>query len=105
MAKGEVGRGARLTEGKAGPSAGRHGSAMQRSTIFSLSGIAILAAAGASALAAVLVGSAQWLGLNVPLSLPVPPQTLVIGGLFLAVPVAAVGYGLLWFGHWLKANR
>ncbi|MGE5548337.1 MAG: hypothetical protein ACM33T_15635 [Solirubrobacterales bacterium] len=66
-------------------------------------GVVVLAAAGLFAASAVLAGTAAWVGAELPL--PLPPQTLVVAGLFLAVPVAMVGWGMLWLGHWLKANR
>lgn len=74
------------------------------SKIFTLSGIAILAASALATLFAVVTGSLQWAGALAPFSATLPPQSLVVGGLFLGTPIAAFGWGLVWFGGWLKNN-
>ncbi|HTH16234.1 MAG TPA: hypothetical protein VL974_06245 [Magnetospirillum sp.] len=65
-------------------------------------GIAVLAASALATLAAVFAGSMQWLGLAEPFGPALPPQSLVVGGLFLGVPVAALGWAIVWFGGWLR---
>lgn len=72
------------------------------SKILILSGIAVLAASALATLFAVTSGTLQWLGLVAPFSAALPPQSLVVGGLFLGVPIAALGWGLVWFGGWLR---
>ena len=72
------------------------------SKLLIIAGIVVMAVAGAAALAAIASGTAQWLGLFAPFSAAMPPQSLVVGGLFLGVPIIAVGWALVWFGGWLK---
>lgn len=67
-------------------------------------GVAILAASAIAGLAAIFTGAAQWLGVVEPLHVALPPQTLVVGGLFLGVPLAALGWGLVWFGRWMASH-
>lgn len=74
------------------------------SKTFTLCGIAILAASALAAGAAIITGTLQWLGLLAPFSAVLPPQSLVVGGLFLGTPIAALGWGLVWFGGWLRNN-
>lgn len=69
-----------------------------------LCGIIVFAASVLATLFAVFTGTLQWLGVVEPFSAALPPQTLVVGGLFLGTPVAALGWGLVWFGGWLKNN-
>lgn len=73
--------------------------------LLSLSGIAVIAMAGVGAVAAIVVGTSIWLGVPLGLNLPVPPQTLVIGGMFLAVPIAMAGYGMLWLAAWMRDHN
>lgn len=75
------------------------------SKLLIVAGITLLAASGLSALAAIIVGTTQWLGFVDPFSPRLPPQSLVVGGLFLGVPVMAVGWALVWFGGWMRAHR
>lgn len=70
-----------------------------------MSGFAIIAMAGLAAVSAVLIGASLWLGMPLELDLPVPPQTLVIAGMFLAVPIAMTGYGMLWLAGWLRDHQ
>lgn len=74
------------------------------SKLLILSGIAILAASALATLFAVGTGTLQWVGVLAPFSATLPPQSLVVGGLFLGIPVAALGWGLVWFGGWLRNN-
>lgn len=67
-------------------------------------GIAILAATALAMLASVFTGTLQWVGVLEPFSPNMPPQSLVVGGLFLGTPIAALGWGLVWFGGWLRNN-
>ncbi len=67
-------------------------------------GIAILFASVLAGLAAVVAGTLQWVGWLAPFSALLPPQSLVVGGLFLGAPVAAFGWGLVWIGGWLRDN-
>lgn len=69
------------------------------------SGVAVLALSALATLAAVFAGAAQWVGAVEPLDVGLPPQSLVVGGLFLGIPVAAFGWGLVWFGAWIRNNR
>lgn len=73
--------------------------------LLTLSGIAVIAMAGIGAVAAILLGTSLWLGVPLDLDLPVPPQTLVIGGMFLAVPIAMAGYGMLWLAGWMRDHN
>ena len=75
------------------------------SKLLIIAGITLLATSGLSALIAILVGTAQWLGVVDPFSPRLPPQSLVVGGLFLGVPVMAVGWALIWFGGWRRGHR
>lgn len=75
------------------------------SKILIASGIAVMTLSGLAALSAIIAGTAQWLGLAAPFSPLLPPQSLVVGGLFLGVPVIAVGWGLIWFGGWMRNHR
>lgn len=75
------------------------------SKIWIIAGIAVMALSGTAALSAVVVGTLQWLGLMAPLSPLLPPQSLVVGGLFLGVPVIASGWAMVWFGGWMKNHR
>lgn len=75
------------------------------SKILIIAGIAVMALSGTAALAAVVVGTIQWLGLTASLSPLLPPQSLVVGGLFLGVPVIASGWAMIWFGGWMKNHR
>lgn len=75
------------------------------SKILILCGAAIMALSGLAAIAAIVVGASQWLGLAAPLSPLLPPQSLVVGGLFLGVPVIACGWAMIWFGGWLRHHR
>lgn len=75
------------------------------SKILILSGVAVLALAALATLGSVVTGAAQWVGLVEPLNLSLPPQSLVVGGLFLGIPIAALGWGLVWFGGWMKNHR
>lgn len=79
-----------------------HGDRMSKT--FTLCGIVILAVSALAAGAAVVTGTLQWLGVLAPFSAVLPPQSLVVGGLFLGTPIAALGWGLVWFGGWLRAN-
>lgn len=74
------------------------------SKILILSGIVILAASALATLFAVTAGTLQWVGVLAPFSAALPPQSLVVGGLFLGIPIAAFGWGLVWFGGWLRNN-
>ncbi|MGE5477629.1 MAG: hypothetical protein ACM3Q1_13300 [Bacteroidales bacterium] len=74
------------------------------SKILILSGIAVLAASALATVFAVFAGTLQWVGLLAPFSAALPPQSLVVGGLFLGIPVMAVGWGLVWLGGWLRNN-
>ncbi len=74
------------------------------SRLFVPLGVLIMAASLLAAGAAVVVGTLQWLGVMAPLSNSLPPQSLVVGGLFLGTPLAALGWGLVWFGRWLRDN-
>jgi hypothetical protein len=71
------------------------------SKLLILAGIAVMAVTGLATLAAVATGTVQWVGLTAPLP-HLPPQTLVVGGLFLGIPLVALGWGLIWFGGWLR---
>lgn len=73
--------------------------------LLSLSGFAIIALAGIAAVSGILIGASLWLGVPLGLDLPVPPQTLVIAGMFLAVPIAMTGYGMLWLAGWLRDHQ
>jgi hypothetical protein len=73
------------------------------SKILTLSGTAILSLSAAATLAAVSTGTAQWVGLVAPFA--VPPQSLVVGGLFLGIPITALGWGMIWFGRWMAEHR
>ncbi|MFA6022228.1 MAG: hypothetical protein WC722_18380 [Rhodospirillales bacterium] len=75
------------------------------SKLLIIAGIIILGSSGLSALIAIAVGTAQWLSLLEPLSQRIPPQSLVVGGLFLGVPVMAIGWALIWFGGWARNHR
>jgi len=75
------------------------------SKILIIAGIATMVLSGLAALAAVAVGTLQWLGLLAPLSPLLPPQSLVVGGLFLGVPVIASGWAMIWFGGWMRNHR
>lgn len=75
------------------------------SKIFITMGIALLASAALATLAAVIVGALQWVGAVAPLDSALPPQSLVVGGLFLGIPMVALGWGVVWFGRWLMGNR
>lgn len=77
---------------------------LRMSKTFILCGFALLAVAALAAGAAVVFGSLQWLGALAPFGPSLPPQSLVVGGLFLGAPVAAFGWGLVWFGRWLQQN-
>lgn len=74
------------------------------SKLLILGGIAILAASALAMLASVGIGTLQWLGAVAPFSASLPPQSLVVGGLFIGTPIAALGWGLVWFGGWLRNN-
>lgn len=78
---------------------------MTPTSLLYISGIAIMAVAGLSAAAAVITGALLWLGVPLPLDLPLPPQTLVVGGMFLAVPVIMLGYGMVWVAGWYRDHR
>ena len=67
-------------------------------------GLLLMAASFLAAGAAVIAGSLQWLGVMAHASDTLPPQSLVVGGLFLGTPLAALGWGLMWFGRWLRDN-
>jgi hypothetical protein len=71
------------------------------SRLLILSGIAFMALTGLATLAAVATGTAQWVGL-VAQHPTFPPQSLVVGGLFLGIPLVALGWGLVWFGGWMR---
>lgn len=75
------------------------------SKIFIIIGIAVMAVSGLAAVAAVAIGTVQWLGWMAPLSPLLPPQSLVVGGLFLGVPVIASGWAMVWFGGWMRHHR
>lgn len=75
------------------------------SKLLILAGFAVMAIAGCAALAAILGGTLQWIGLMAPVSPLLPPQSQVVGGLFLGVPVVAAGWALVWFGGWMKDHR
>ena len=92
-----------MTEAKAGTDADRHHGGMSK--ILIASGIAVMTLSGLAALSAIIAGTAQWLGLAAPFSPLLPPQSLVVGGLFLGVPVIAVGWALIWFGGWMRNHR
>ncbi len=94
-----------MTEAKAGSAPPAHPGTMTPTALLSLSGVAIMAAAGLSAALAVLIGALLWLGVPLPLEPPLPPQTLVVGGMFLAVPVAMLGYGMVWAAGWFRIHR
>jgi hypothetical protein len=68
-------------------------------------GTAVLVVSAISTLAAAVTGAVQWAGLAAPFSPALPPQSLVVGGLFLGIPVAALGWGMIWFGRWLDQHR
>jgi hypothetical protein len=74
------------------------------SKLLSLAGWAVLGLSALATLASVATGSAQWVGLAAPFSLA-PPQSLVVGGLFLGIPIAALGWGMVWFGRWMAEHR
>ena len=95
-------QGAVLTEGKATECMAMQRGRMSKPLIFS--GIAILAASALATLFAVVACTLQWLGVLAPFNAALPPQSLVVGGLFLGTPVAAFGWGLVWFGGWLRNN-
>lgn len=67
-------------------------------------GVLIMAASLFAAGIAVVAGTLQWLGAMAPASDSLPPQSLVVGGMFLGAPMAALGWGLVWFGRWLRDN-
>lgn len=67
-------------------------------------GLLLLAASLLAAGAAVVIGSLQWLGVMAPATDVLPPQSLVVGGLFLGAPLAALGWGMVWFGRWLREH-
>lgn len=69
-----------------------------------LAGMAILSLSALAGGGAIVVGTLQWLGAVAPFSPHWQPQSLVVGGLFLGTPVAAVGWGLVWLGRWLAEN-
>jgi len=79
----------------------RHAGGMSK--ILTLAGTAVLSLSAAATLAAVFTGSAQWAGLAAPFA--VPPQSLVVGGLFLGIPMTALGWGMIWFGRWMADHR
>lgn len=78
----------------------RHCPRMSKLLIFA--GIAVLAASALVTLAAVFTGTLQWLGAAEPFGPRLPPQSLVVGGLFLGTPLMASGWGLVWLGGWLR---
>ncbi|MGE4278315.1 MAG: hypothetical protein AB7G62_01930 [Magnetospirillum sp.] len=92
-----------LTEGKVGAACRPYRAAMSKVLI--IVGIAVMAVSGLAAIAAIIVGSSQWLGLAAPFSPHMPPQSLVVGGLFLGVPIIACGWAMVWFGGWMKHHR
>jgi hypothetical protein len=71
------------------------------SKIIILAGIVFMALTGLATLGAVATGTAQWVGLAAPHPM-FPPQSLVVGGLFLGIPLVAAGWGLIWLGGWLR---
>lgn len=92
-----------MTEAKARVVWGRHHGGMSKFLI--IAGIAVMTLSGLAALSAIIAGTAQWLGLAAPFSPLLPPQSLVVGGLFLGVPIIAVGWALIWFGGWMRNHR
>ncbi len=68
-------------------------------------GIAVLALSATATVAAAVTGAVQWMGLAEPFSAALPPQSLVVGGLFLGIPVTALGWGMIWFGRWMGQHR
>lgn len=75
------------------------------SKILIIAGCAVMAVSGLAALAAIIAGTSQWLGLMAPFSAQLPPQSLVVGGLFLGVPIIASGWAMIWFGGWMRNHR
>jgi hypothetical protein len=90
-----------LTEAKDGAGPDGEGEGMSRLLI--LAGIVLMGVIGLSTLAAVVTGAVQWVGLAAPAA-GWPPQSLVVGGLFLGIPLIALGWGLVWFGRWLATH-
>jgi hypothetical protein len=92
-----------LIEGKVRPRMDGHHRRMTKVLIWA--GIAVLAVSALATLFAVFAGSLQWLGLAEPFAPGLPPQSLVVGGLFLGTPLMASGWGLVWIGGWLRNHR
>ena len=75
------------------------------SKLLIVTGSAVMAVSALAALAAIITGTSQWLGLMAPFSPHLPPQSLVVGGLFLGVPIIASGWAMIWFGGWMRNHR
>lgn len=65
-------------------------------------GLSIFVAAIIASLGLVAWGALAWAGWMDWSNPTLPPQSVVVGGLFGGLPIAATGWGLFWLGGWLK---
>ncbi len=67
-----------------------------------LAGLSIFVIAITASLGIVAWGALAWVGVVDWSNPALPPQSMVVGGLFGGLPVGATGWGLFWLGGWLK---